>query len=86
MVFGVVHVPPHSGAGEPPEQVSRQKQKPLNATQLVFGSLQVPPQAGKPLPPSHDGGLQSAGRLGCGGTQVQSGGQVPPQASVGGSA
>jgi hypothetical protein len=36
VVFGVVHVPPHVGAGEPPEQVSMQKQAPTSM-QLVFG-------------------------------------------------
>ena len=86
VVFGVVHVPPHVGAGEPPEHVSRQKQFPLMLTQLSFGWLQVPPHAGKPLPPSQDGGMHKAGRFGRGPTHVHPGGQVPPQASVGGSA
>lgn len=85
VVFGVVHVPPHVGAGEPPEQVSTQKHPP-SAMQLAFGWLHVPPHSGKPLPPLQEGGRHIAGNPGRGPTHVQSGGQSPPQGSVGGSA
>lgn len=52
---------------------------PLSDVHDAFGSLHVPSQVGPPLPPSQNGGRHIAGTPGRGPTQVQPGGQSPPQ-------